>query len=77
MLDRMDPSATARGSSKETGPSSSVTGEAVSGLVGVAVEEVVTGVLLGESGVKLGGTSLKPGLFGEGSIAEGERARLA
>lgn len=76
-LDRMDPSAPVRGSSKETGPSSSVTGEAVTGLVEVAVDGVVTGVEPGESGVKVGGSSLKPGLFGEGSMVVGERARLA
>lgn len=74
-LDRMDPSL--RGSSNETGPSSSVTGEAVTGLVGAAVDKVFSGVELGESGLKLGGSSLKPGLFGDGSIAVGERARLA
>ncbi len=50
------------------------------GLVGVVVVEVVTvvtGLALGEHGGKAGGSSLKPGLFGEGSRAEGERARLA
>lgn len=67
-LDRTDPSVALRGSSNDTGPSSSVTG-----LVGVTG----TGLEPGDSGVKLGATSLKPGLFGEGSMAEGDRARLA
>lgn len=38
-FDRMDPSSTVGGASKEAGPSSSVTG-----LVGVAAEEPITGV---------------------------------
>lgn len=78
MLDRIDPSAAVGGASKEAGPSSSVTGVAATGQVGLAKDEVVsvvTGAEPGEGGLKLGGSSLKPGLFGEG--AEGERARLA
>lgn len=77
-LDRMDPSAAVGGASKEAGPSSSVTRVVVTVPVGVAKDEVVsvvTGTEPGEGGVKVGGSSLKPGLFGEG--AEGERARLA
>lgn len=70
----MDPSATVGGASKVAGPSSSVNGETITGLVGVVVEEVVTGA---EAGGKAGGSSLKPGLFGEVNMAEGERARLA
>lgn len=80
-FDKMDPSATVGGASKETGPSSSVNGgTAATGLEGVAVDEVVsavTGAEAGEGGVKAGGSSLKPGLFGEGCRAEGDRARLA
>lgn len=41
-FERMDPSATVGGVSKEAGPSSSVNGEATTGLVGVGVDEVVT-----------------------------------
>lgn len=80
MLDRTDPSATVGGASKEMGPSSSVPGVAATGLVGVAVDKVVTvvtGAEPGDGGVKAGGSSLKPGLFGEGSWVEGERAREA
>lgn len=78
----------AGGASKETGPSSSVKGEEATGLVGVPDAEVVavvTGPELGtgpgpepgEGGVKFGGSSLKPGLFGEGSRAVGDKTRLA
>lgn len=73
-FDRMDPSPTVGGASNEVGPSSSVNGEAATGLVGVGVDK---GVTEGEGGGKAGGSSLKPGLFGEGSRAVGERARLA
>lgn len=76
----MDPSPTSGGASKEVGPSSSVNGEVATGLVGVDVDKVVTvvtGAVPGEGGGKTGGSSLKPGLFGEGSRAVGERARLA
>lgn len=68
------------GASKEAGPSCSVSGDAAKGLVGVPEDEVVpvvTGPELGEAGGKEGGSSLKPGLLGEGSRAAGERARLA
>lgn len=74
MLDRMEPSEVEGGASKEAGPSS-VCGEVAMGLVGgvggVGVTEVV-----GARG-KEGGSSRKPGLFGDGSRAEGDRARLA
>lgn len=74
----MDPSATVGGASKEAGPSPSVSGEMATGLVGVdEVVTMVTGTELGGGGAKEGGSSLKPGLFGEGSRAEGDRARLA
>lgn len=79
-FDRMDPSSTVGGASKEAGPSCSVSGDAAKGLVGVPEDEVVpvvTGPELGEAGGKEGGSSLKPGLLGEGSRAAGERARLA
>lgn len=69
MLSNMDPSVTVGGASKEVGPSSSVSGEAMTGLVGVTVHEEVTtvsGAEPGEVGVRVGGSSLKPGLFGEG-----------
>ena len=71
----MDPSSTVGGASKEAGPSCSV-----SGLVGVPEDGLVptvTGPEPGEAGGKEGGSSLKPGLLGEGSRAEGDRARLA
>lgn len=79
-FDRMDPSSTVGGASKEAGPSCSVSGDAAKGLVGVPEDEVVpavTGLEPGEAGGKEGGSSLKPGLLGEGSRAAGERARLA
>ena len=81
-FDRMDPSVVVGGASKEEGPSSSVNGDtAAMGLVGVAVDKVVTMVTgaeeTGDNGGKEGDSSLKPGLFGEGRRAEGERARLA
>lgn len=80
ILDRMVPSAAVGGASKEAGPSSAE-GEGMTGVMGVGVEGVVVAVVEGvepEEGVgKVGGRSLKPGLFGEGSSAVGERARLA
>lgn len=79
-LDSVDPSETTGGSSKEAGPSSSVSGEVGAGLVGVGVEGVVTAVTTaepGEGGGKAGGNILKPGLFGEAIRAPGDRARLA
>lgn len=79
-FDRMAPSPTMGGASKEVGPSSSVTREVATGLVGVAADgvvTVVTGLEPGEDAGKAGGNSLKPGLFGEGRRAEGERARFA
>lgn len=66
MLSNMDPSVTVGGASKEVGPSSSVSGEAMTGLVGVTVHEDVSGAEPGEVGVRVGGSSLRPGLFGEG-----------
>lgn len=80
MLVRMDPSATVGGSSKEVGRSSWVNGWTVTGLVGVAVDEEVTvasGAEPGKGGTKEGGSILRPGLFGDGSRAVGERTRLA
>lgn len=79
-FDSVDPSDTTGGSSKEAGPSSSVNGEVGTGLVGVGVEGVVTPVTEAEPGEgrgKAGGNILKPGLFGEGIRAPGDRARLA
>lgn len=80
-FDRMDPSVAVGGASKEEGPSSSVNGEATAGLVVVGVDGVmaaeVTGLDPGDCGGKVGGSSLKPGLFGEVSMAGGERDRLA
>lgn len=79
-LDSVDPSETSGGSSKEAGPSSSVSGEVGAGLVGVSVEGVVPAVTKaepGEGGGKAGGNTLKPGLFGDGIRAPGDRARLA
>lgn len=79
-LDSVDPSETSGGSSKEAGPSSSVSGEVGAGLVGVSVEGVVPAVTKaepGEGGGKAGGNILKPGLFGDGIRAPGDRARLA
>lgn len=73
MLCRTDPSATVAGSSKEAGPSVSVTGE-VTGLVGVAEDEVVTevagGAEPGEGRGKLRGSILMPGLFIGGPVGE-------
>lgn len=79
VFDRMDPSSTVGGASNEAGPSSSVHGEvAVSGLAGGVAEEIPeNGAEPGEGGVKAGGSSLKPGLFGEGRRVVGERERLA
>lgn len=79
-FDRVDPSDTTGGSSKEAGPSSSVSGEARTGLVGVGVVGVVAAVTKaepGEGGGKAGGNIRKPGLFGEAIRAPGDRARLA
>lgn len=79
-FDSVDPSDTKRGSSKEAGPSSSVSREMGTGLVGVGEEGVVTMVPEAEPGEcrgKAGGNILKPGLFGEGIRAPGDRARLA
>lgn len=79
-FDKIVPSPTVGGASKEEGPSSSVNGEAATGLVGVGVDDVIvpaTGAELGEGRVKAGGSSRKPGLLGDGSKAVGERARLA
>lgn len=79
-LDSVDPSDTTGGSSKEAGPSSSVNGEVGRGLVGAGVEGVVTVVTEAEPGEgrgKAGGNILKPGLFGEGIRAPGDRTRLA
>lgn len=67
-------------SSKEAGRSSSVNGEVGTGLVGVGVEAVVSTLTKAEPGEgcgKTGGNILKPGLFGEGIRAPGDRARLA
>lgn len=80
MLGRIDPSSAEGGASKEAGPSSSAIGEAAIGLVGVGVDDVVTvvsGVKPGEGRGKAGSSSLNPGLLGEGSWGEGERAREA
>lgn len=79
-FDSVDPSAPKRGSSKEAGPSSSFSGEVGAGLVGVGEEGVATVVTEadpGEGRGKAGGNILKPGLFGEGIRAPGDRARLA
>lgn len=80
-LDKMVPSTTVGGASKEEAISCLVNGNAGTGLVGVVVEDGVTG---GETGVtpaedpgKEGWMSRKPGLLGDGSRAVGERARLA
>lgn len=73
-FDSMDPSPTTGGFSKEVGPSSSVNGELGRGLVGVGVEEGAPEAELGEGST---GKTLKPGLFGEGPRAPGERTRLA
>lgn len=74
MLCRTDPSNTVAGSSKEAGPSVSVTGEEATGLVGVAEDEVVTevagGVEPGEGRGKLRGSILMPGLFIGGPVGE-------
>lgn len=67
MLCRTDPSATVAGSSKEAGPSVSVTGE-VTGLVGVT--EVAGGAEPGEGRAKLRGSILMPGLFRGGPVGE-------
>lgn len=75
MLGRTDPSAAIGGSSKEAGPSSLVTGEQVTGLVGVTedeevVTEVVGGAEPGEGRGKPGGSILMPGLFIGGPVGE-------
>lgn len=75
MLDRVEPSATVGGASKETGPSSSVNGEARTGLSSSG-DAAVTEEEPGEVGGNAGGNNRKPGLFGEG-CGEGERAREA
>lgn len=77
MLVRMAPSAAEGGASKETGPSSSITGED-KGLVGLPRDTVVTvetSAEAGEGGVKVRGVALMPGLFRGGPV--GERVRLA
>lgn len=74
-LDRMDPSPTEGGASKEAGPSCADISLVATGLVGVVA--VVTTAELGEDEGKTGDSSLKPGLFGEGSRTPGERTRLA
>lgn len=79
-FDRVDPSPTAGAASKEAGPSSSVAGQRAAGLAGVGVDGLVAVVAeaeQGDGGGKAGGSSLKPGLLGEGSRATGDRARLA
>ncbi|TNN43925.1 hypothetical protein EYF80_045887 [Liparis tanakae] len=74
----MDPSSAVGGASNEARPSSSVHGEvAVSGLAGGVAEKIPeNGAEPGEGGVKAGGSSLKPGLIGEGRRVEGERASI-
>lgn len=83
-FDKMVPSATVGGASKEEGPSSSVNGDTSKGLVGVVVDDGVTGVT-GVTGLEPveegrgneGWMSRNPGLLGDGSRAVGERAKLA
>lgn len=80
-LDKMVPSATVGGTSKEEGPSRLVIGDAGIGLVGVVVEDGVTGGETGvepaEDGGNEGWMSRKPGLLGDDIRAVGERAKLA
>lgn len=81
-LDKIIPSSTVGGASKEEGFSCVVDGDAGVGLVGVTVvEDGVTGGETGvepaEDGGKEGWMSRKPGLLGDDSRAVGERARLA
>lgn len=77
----MVPSARVGGASKEEGLSCLVNGDAGMGLVGVVVDDSVTGGETGEEpaedGGKDGWMSRKPGLLGDGSRAVGERAKLA
>lgn len=80
-LDKMVPSSTVGGASKEEGPSCLVNGDAGMGLVGVVVDDCVAGGETGEEpaedGGKEGWMSRKPGLLGDDSRVVGERAKLA